>query len=318
MNRKRWLNAARALISVGALGFLLWRIGLGATLDVLRGADLRLLLAALGLFALSLVIRAFRWAVLLRALDLRVPFRRLVHLYFVGQFFSSFLPSQFGGDVVRALELIEDAPPPAAVGTVLVDRMAGLMVLLAMGLAALPFSAPRLVPWLVWLLLVVAVGGLVAGGLLLEGRLLRRATAWLPDRVSLAGSGALGRVYAAVTGCGWRAIGGALAVSLLFNAVNVLINFLCGRAVGMDLGFDYFLITAPLISVSGMIPISVGGIGARDWVTVALFGPAGVDGNSAAAMSLSLYAVSAASGLIGGALYLWQGARDALGGGVKP
>jgi uncharacterized membrane protein YbhN (UPF0104 family) len=164
----------------------------------------------------------------------------------------------------------------------------------------------------------VAVGGLVAGGLLLEGRLLRRATAWLPDRVSLAGSGALGRVYAAVTGCGWRAIGGALAVSLLFNAVNVLINFLCGRAVGMDLGFDYFLITAPLISVSGMIPISVGGIGARDWVTVALFGPAGVDGNSAAAMSLSLYAVSAASGLIGGALYLWQGARDALGGGVKP
>jgi len=309
VNRKKWSNLARILVSAGALGFLLWKIGLGQTLAVLRTADLRLLLAAFGLFLLSLVVRAGRWAVLLHALGLRVPFWRLVYLYFVGAFFNSFLPSGFGGDVVRALELTQDTPTPAAVGTVLVDRMTGLLVLLAMGLGALPFSVSRLAPWLVWTLVAVAGGGLLAGGLLLEGRFLRRVTAWLPERISLTGPGPLGRLYAAITGCGWRAVGQALAISLLFNLINILINFLCGRAVGIRLGLDYFFITAPIISISLMVPISVGGVGIRDWTVVALFGPAGVDNNTAAAMSLSIYAVSATAGLVGGLLYGIEGLR---------
>jgi len=276
---------------------------------VLRSADLRLFLAAFVLTLLSLVIRAGRWAVLLRALHLRVSFGRLVYLYFVGAFFNSFLPSGFGGDVVRTLELTQDTPTPAAVGTVFVDRMTGLLVLLVMGLGALPFSVSRLEPWLVWLLIVVAGGGLLAGALLLEGRLLCRATAWLPARLSLAGSGFLGRVYAAVSGCGWQAVGRALAISLVFNLINVLVNFLCGRAVGIGLDLGYFLITAPLISISLMIPISVGGVGVRDWVVVALFSPAGVSSNTAAAMSLSIYAVSAAAGLVGGLMYGIEGLR---------
>jgi len=309
VRRKGWINGVRILVSLGALAFLLWKIGLGETVAVLRAADPRPLGVAFGLFLVSLVIRAGRWAVLLRALGLRVPFGRLVYLYFVGAFFNSFLPSGFGGDVVRALELTQDTPTTAAVGTVLVDRMTGLLVLLALGLGALPFSVTRLAPWLVWSLVGVAGGGLLAGGLLLEGRLLRRVTAWLPERFSLSGSGFLGRLYAAVTGCGRRAIGQALAVSLLFNLVNILINFLCGRAVGIDLGLGYFFITAPLISISLMVPISVGGVGIRDWTVVALFGPAGVDSNTAASMSLSIYAVSAAAGLVGGAMYAVQGLR---------
>jgi uncharacterized membrane protein YbhN (UPF0104 family) len=72
MTRKQWLNLARVLVSVGALGFLFWKIGLGETLDVLRAADLRLLALALLLFLVSLLVRAGRWAVLLRALNLPV------------------------------------------------------------------------------------------------------------------------------------------------------------------------------------------------------------------------------------------------------
>lgn len=313
--RIRGRDVARVLLSLGALVFLFWRLGLQETLAELFQADVRLLLVAFTLFLISLFVRAWRWGVLLWALDLQVPFWRLVHLYFVGQFFSSFLPSQFGGDIVRAVELTEDTPPPAAVGTVLVDRMTGVLVLFVIGLAALPFSAGYLPSWLIGLLVGVAGGGLLAGALLLEGRVLLRLTSWLPERVSLSGSGPLGRIYAAITGCGWRALGRAFAISLFFNLMNILINFLCGRAVGIDLSLGYFIVTTPLISVTGMLPISVGGVGVRDWVVVALFSPVGVDSNAAAAMSLCLYGVSAATGLIGGILYLAQGARQFTRGG---
>jgi len=301
--KKHWANILRILISVGALTFLFWKIGLGETLAVIVAANVRYLLLAFGLFVLSLAIRAVRWFVLLRGLALEVPFGRLVHLYFVGAFFNAFLPTGFGGDVVRALELSGDTDISAAVGTVLLDRMSGLLVLFAMGLIALPFTFARLEPWLAGLLVGIASGGLLAGALVLEGRFLRRVTSHLPSVLSLRGEGFLAQVYAAVTGCGRRAVLEALGVSLVFNVVNVLVNWLCGRAVGIPQGPGFYFIVTPLISVTLLVPISISGLGVRDWVAVALFGSVGVDANTAAAMSLSIYLVSAAAGLVGGLLY---------------
>ena len=302
------MNLLRVLISVGALAFLFWRIGFGETLDVLLRADLRYLLAAFLLYTFSLGIRAYRWFVLLRGLDPTVPFGRLLRLYFVGQFFSSFLPSQFGGDVVRALELTQDTDSSASVGTVLLDRMTGLLVLFVMGLVVLPFNAARMEPWLVWLLLGVAGGGLVAGGLVLEGRLLRRLTGWLPPALSLAGTGPLAKVYAAVTGCGKRSVLSAFGVSVLFNIVNVLINWLCGQAVGAGVGLSYFFVATPLLSVSGLIP-SIGGWGVREAVSTAIFTPAGAGENVAAALGMAVGGVTLAAGLVGGVIYGIEGLR---------
>jgi len=306
--KKRWMNVLRIVISVGALAFLFWKIGLGETLDALRHAQVGYLLIALALFVISLVVRAFRWRVLLEGLHIQVPFGRLVRLYFVGQFFSSFLPSQFGGDVVRAAELTQDTPSSAAIGTVLVDRMTGLIMLFAMSLAVLPFQAGHLEPWLVWLLLGVGGAGLIVGLLLLDGRVLRWLTAKLPAKLSLSGEGTLARIYAAVTGCGWRAVLNAFGVSMVFNVLNILIHWLCGRAVGMHLSLGYFFVVIPLFSVGGLIP-SIGGWGVREAVSTAVFSPAGVDANVAAALGVSMGPVGLAVGLCGGVLYAIQGAR---------
>ncbi|NLE46233.1 MAG: flippase-like domain-containing protein [Chloroflexi bacterium] len=303
--RKVWMNLLRVLISVGALAFLFWNVGLSDTVNVLLQASLRYLLAAFALFVLSMVIRAARWYVLLRGLDATVSFWRLLRLYFVGQFFNSFLPTSFGGDVVRAVELTQDTDPSDAIGTVILDRMTGLLVLFAMGLAVLPFYASALEPWLVRTLLLVSCVGLAGGALVLEGRVLRRITRYLPARISLAGQGTLAKVYAAVTGCGWRAIGGAFMVSLIFNIVNVFINWLCGRAVGAHAGVGYFFAVTPLISVSLLIP-SIGGWGVREAVSTAVFAPARIEASVAAALGIAMGGVALATGLVGGLVYLGE------------
>jgi uncharacterized membrane protein YbhN (UPF0104 family) len=290
------------------LAFLFWKIGLGETLAVLRQAVLRYWLAAFLLFLLSLVIRAYRWLVLIRGLGLSVPFGRLLRLYFVGSFFNAFLPSTYGGDVVRALELTQDTDSSAAVGAVLLDRMTGLLVLFAIGLAMLPFHAARMESWLVGLLLSVAGGGLVVGALVLEGRFLRRITGRLPAALSLAGQGPLAKIYAAVTGCGWRAVLSACGVSLVFNLVNIIINWLCGQTVGAGIGLGYFFAVTPLLSVSGLIP-SIGGWGVREAVSTAIFAPTGVGENVAAALGVALGGVTLTTGLVGGILYGIEGLR---------
>jgi len=101
----------------------------------------------------------------------------------------------------------------------------------------------------------------------------------------------------------------ALGISIVFNVVNVLVNWLCGLAVGIPQGPGFYFIVTPLISVTLLVPLSISGLGVRDWVTVALFSSVKVDANTAAAMSLSIYLVSAAAGLLGGLLYGIEGLR---------
>lgn len=305
--RRRWLNLLRVLISVGALAFLFWKVGLSETVAVLRQGNLGYLAFAWLLLLVSLLVRAVRWRVLLEGLGMHIPYGRLTRLYFVGQFFSGFLPSQFGGDVVRAIELTQDAPSAAAIGTVLVDRMTGLMTLFVMSLAVLPTQVAVMKPGLIGVLIGVAGGGLVAGLMVLDGHLLRWATAKLPRSLSLAGEGTLAHVYAAVTGCGWPAILKALGISVGFNLLNVFINWLCGRAVGIQLGLGYFFVTTPLLAVGGLIP-SIGGWGVREMISTAAFTSAGVDANIAAALGVSLGAVTLLASLLGGILYGIEGA----------
>lgn len=312
MSKRLLGNAARIALSLVAVVLLVRKVGGEAILATLLDARLDLLLLACGLFVAGLVIRAYRWRALLQGLEIRPGFWTLLKLYLVGGFFNTFLPSGFGGDVVRVVELAQEEARSAAVGTVIVDRMTGLLSLMAMGLVVLPF-ARDLTPWLRWTFLAVSLGGLVGGALILEGRFLRRLTSNLPWGLSLVGEGPLAQVYAAVTGAGWRAVGIALIASTLFNVLNVVVYWLCARAVGIEVGLPFFFISVPLLSLSLLIPLSPGGLGVRDWVAQPLMSSVGVTETLSAAWTLSVWAVAAVTGLAGGLIYVNQAVRDLTG-----
>jgi uncharacterized membrane protein YbhN (UPF0104 family) len=308
--KRHWRNLLRISISLGALAFILSTIGLQKVIDLARQANPALLLAAFLLFVVGTVARAVRWMALLRALNIQAPLRRLVELYFVGTFFNLFLPSGFGGDAVRVLELAQEAQATAALGTVIVDRMTGILVLFVMALLALPFSGGLLPAETSVSIALLSAGGLAAGGVVLQGGLVRRWGHWLPGPLALTGQGALARTLRAVSDCGPRAIAQALGMSLVFNLLLVNVNYLAARAVGVDIAMTYFLLFVPVLSITLMLPISVGGLGVREGMAVFLFAQAGVDKPAAVAASLAVYVVSTVlTGLLGGLVYLAQGAR---------
>jgi glycosyltransferase 2 family protein len=302
--RKRWWAVVRVVISLGVLAFVLLTIGLERIAHSLAGARPGPLLLAFGLYVTGICVRAVRWRVLLTALGLRIPLARVVYLYFVGNFFNTFLPTGFGGDAVRVLELAQEAQGTSILGTVVVDRLTGLLVLFVMALVALPFTLD-LLPFNVWLSIgAVALAGLLAGALVLQGGLLRRLGSWLPGPLSLTGQRAVARAYSAVTACGWRAVGKALFVSLIFNSLLVLQDYSAAQAVGIDVGLVFYFVFVPVYSLALMAPITVGGLGVREGLAVLLFAQIGVDEALAVAFSLVVYAVGRVTGLIGGLLYL--------------
>lgn len=302
-----WLNILKVTVTVVALAVVLTTVDLRGVWSALRGADVWAIVVAIGLYQVGIAVRAYRWRALLVAQCVRVPFARLVGLYYVGTFYNNFLPSGFGGDVIRAVELTQHgASASTSVSTVVVDRVMGLLVLFGMALIALPLTWP-LVPPNVTLALVVLIGstGLLVLLFLVRERL-ARLVGQAPRIARLLANDKLAELSASFGRPGTRALLVAAAASLVFNISLVMVQMLLGHAVGVDLGVGYFLVFVPILSSLLMLPISISGLGVRESGYVLLFGQVGVSGDRAVAMSLLFYGVNLATGLAGGLIYLIQ------------
>ena len=311
-----WNSMRRHLPTIIKLGITL--LGLAFVLSrfdprvigvVISEANVWWLLVGFLLFNAGVVLRAFRWNLLIRSLHADVPFRRLVELYFVGGFFNVFLPSGFGGDVVRIVELSQDVPAGLAAGTVIIDRLTGLMMLFALALAALPFRPPDFPTELLWVIVTICAGGLAAGLILLQGSLLQTLGGLLPPRVLNAGNGFIPKLTAAIEECGWKAIGGAMGVSVIFNLLQAGWWTTTAWALSLAVPYLYMLLVVPLLSLVMLIP-SIGGLGVRELIAPLLFAPAGLAPEEAIALSILVFGLERFSGLLGGPLYIYTTIRD--------
>ncbi len=106
--------------------------------------------------------------------------------------------------MVRAAGAAQDVDSGVAAGTVLLDRLTGLMALFAMALVLLPFRPTGFPPQLAWTIGLICTVGLVGGVALIEGRLLRGAVNRLPAALRVAGGGFLDRLAATIHRCGRR------------------------------------------------------------------------------------------------------------------
>lgn len=299
------------LLRVGITVLGLWlaaqSIQVGQVAALLAESDWRWVLLGFGLVNISLVLRAYRWLVLLRGLGVqRLSLGRLVALYFIGNFFNAFLPSGFGGDAVRVVEVAQEVGGDVAAGTVFLDRFTGLLVLFVMGLFALPFRPPTFPePWAITIG-VLCAGGLGAGAVLLNGRFLR----WLghklplPRLLSPVGDGPVARFLQAVQGCGWPAIGRALAISLLFNGLLVGWWTAATHALGHPVSYGYNTLVVPIFAVALMAP-SIGGLGVREALAVPLLAGAGLGADTAVAISLLEFLLLRGVGLLGAPVYAY-------------
>ena len=307
--RKHLSTIIKISVTLLGLAVVLTRFDARAIGLVISQADLKWLLVGFLLFNAGVLLRAYRWQILVRSLNADVPFRRLAELYFVGGFFNVFLPSGFGGDVVRVLELAQDVPAGLAAGTVVIDRLTGLMMLFALALLALPFRPEDFPAQLTWVIVVICTGGLVAGFVLLQGSLLRRFGELLPERLLNAGNGFIPKLTEAIEECGWRAIAGAMGVSVLFNLLQSGWWTTTAWALGLAVPYFYMLLVVPLLSLVMLIP-SIGGLGLRELIAPMLFAPAGLTPEQAIALTLLVFALERLSGLMGGPLYIYTTLRD--------
>ncbi len=308
--RKTWLSlAAKSVVSVGMIAWLLGSVDMAAAWGEVREVGVAAPLGVLGLILMvQLPIGVARWWVVQAAIAAPLNAGRLARFFMIGMFFNQFLPSSVGGDAVRIYKAYRSGLTLSqAFNGVLLERAAIVLSLILLVAALQPLLAERVAaPGLLWvfpLLAVGAVGGIVF--LMVLDRLPARFRRWRVVRglVSLAQDSR--RVFLSPL---WG--GGGFALSLLGNLNLVLMIYVL--ALGMDLGIGLLdcLVLVPPAMLIGTLPISIAGWGVREGAMVASLGMIGVPAESALVVSM-LFGVCALIGALPGGL-LWAVDREDL------
>jgi uncharacterized protein (TIRG00374 family) len=322
---KHLKSLLRIGVSVLLLGLLAWRTD-WTNIGVAFGKMNTLLwLAAVGVFLVAQLSSSVRWRWMAQPLGFRQSPGLFLGYYFIGMFFNLVLPTSVGGDVVRAWYLDgHSGRRLSAFVSVFADRASGLLVLLTLaclGVALSPLDLPAKVKWGVLAM---------AGGALLGMGLFGLMVLWKKESIKAWGEGRKKEkeVHHART---WAErlilrlrlftlsfshtltlyvrhpamVVGTTLLSLVVQAANVLMVLLIGEAVGVEVPPSYYWILVPVVSLLTVLPLSFGGVGIREWGTLALLTPLNVDDGQAAAIGILWTLAQSAANLTGLFFYLF-------------
>lgn len=279
-----WSWALKVAFTAGSLVWVVRHVELGPAMEKLLAVDLTRFAVASLLMALTLLLAAWRWRVLLQAQSHPVSLARAADWVLVAHFFNQLLPGSVGGDAIRITDsagLTRSAAVAALV--VAFDRLLGLMALATVGCAGLALMASR------GEALVAAGGALGLVGLsvtalmvadALQGRLDRARPRWGLDALRRV-VGALQlfrRTPAAVA----QALAGALATQSVLVAFYVAI----AASIGVHLSLAQALGMVPAVMLLQALPISISGLGVREAAFAVGFTRAGLPADQGVAVSM--------------------------------
>ncbi len=306
MSRRTSIRAALGIaISVAALAILLRSVDVGDALDVLRQADLAIVLLMVVSVVLDVAARGARWRALLASIR-RLAYLRVLGYTFVGYLANNVLPARLG-ELVRshALGEGEGMSRTTVLGTVVVERIVDTVIVV--GLAAgsvviLDVSG------------IVATGvvlGAVFVGILVVGLVVAILSHRLPgaERVSAAAerfprildlARRLREGLAVVSRPG--TVVAALGFSALAWTFSILTFVLGGRALGIDLSPVEGALLSSGVALATIVPSGPGYLGTFELTAVGIATQVGVDADAAFAMALLVHAMILLVTSVGGAV----------------
>jgi uncharacterized protein (TIRG00374 family) len=313
--RRHLIRAVATLVVTGlCAAYIIWKIDVGETLDVLRDAKLGYFFGSIGIMVVTVLPMAWRWQQLLagRGIHDRLPW--LTRAYFTAYTAGQVLPTSIGGDAMRIFETSRRHPGnggPVA-GSVLLERALGGAATLALAAIGFLLAIGRYdVGAYLWVELAFVVAT-IALGIVLFSRRMRRPLRWaVPLLRRLRLERPLRAVYEGIHGYRehpWLLVG-VCALTLGVQAVRVLAIWLAAKAVGVDLSPRVYYVMGPLLFLVMLVPFTINGLAVREAFFVSFLGKLGVGADAAFATGFLFFVVTIALSLPGAVILALEGLR---------
>ncbi len=297
----------RAGVSIGLLALLLFSVDITALVVAVARIRFTTVLYCMMLISVGVLVSVLKWKSFLALHSINHGTRSLVRLYMIGLFFNNLLPTSVGGDFVRAILASRGTQLfPEVLTTIFAERFSGLFAVACYGVIGL-FLTPSL--------LNVKGSGLILAGFVIVALSLGVLTFWsrarlavlkyLPEKISeLCERCALClRLYA-----GNRPVLlQATWTSFFFQILVAATYFVVAKDLAVDIGFGALLAVVSLVTLLTVLPVSLNGLGLREFGFVYLLGHFGIKSADAVALSLTVYSIVMIFSLIGWVVFVrWQ------------
>lgn len=301
-------RVAKALLSITLVAVLLWKVPVGEALDGLAALSS---LTVSGIVALSFAfaaVAAIRWKRVLAHLGASQPYGVLVADTLVSSTYNMLLPTNIGGDVVRALRCSRRLDRGHfAWSSVLFERLVGVVALALLavpGLALVP-GHMRALGWAVAVAVLVSVVALVfaPAPFHLAGRVLASrapVVAGVGESIADDLAGPLGKTVPRLETMFWSVVYQALGLGIL-----VLVALDWGQP-----GMTWAIVGGvPLALILTLLPVSIAGLGVRESLFVVLLGQLGVESGRALSLALVWLASALMLALAGAVVMAFEATR---------
>ncbi len=301
---KRHQTLLRILTVLALVALVLFlRIDLRETFAILYGANVILVgLAVLG-FVPFLLVKAWRWQMILRDLGVPIPFRQAVRLYALGLGAGMITPANVG-DAVKVAYFRNRGFSQSVISVVL-DRIWDVLILLLLAASGvLLFSQIVAGQWLV--LVLLTAGTFVALAVTIHPRTQR----WLFRqfmrlRRNRAAAQNEAQNFAPVT-LAPRQVLVQFLISVLATLIVYGRLFLVAAAIGIFLPPLPFVAAMSLASIAQLIAIAPFGLGPREGILLLLAPSLGITAAQALALSALLLLLQLVNGIVGFAVWVLE------------
>jgi uncharacterized protein (TIRG00374 family) len=308
---QRFLNVRTigSLVFALVLLFLFFRVVLGidfgATIDLIRGADPVLLLAALVVYYLTFPLRGGRWWYLLKRVGTEVRYWIATEILFLSWFVNCLVPAKLG-DLYRAYLLKGNFGGSASrtVGTIFVERIADIVIIFGLAVAAGYWSfrgrsRPEIDFIFVAAFLLVAILLLLLVVLRFAGQHIER---FLPGRVEGFYTRFREGTMAALSPRAVSVVGTVTVFIWLAEGLRVFFVLKALDLPDAQLGISAAVFVALVAALLTAIPLTPAGVGFVEAGIVAALTLYGVSAESAVAVALVDRAISVLTVIVLGGL----------------
>lgn len=269
--KKVVVNLLKVTVSAGAIWWVLSKIEFKEVIILFSTANVWYLTVALLLVAFSYVLSGFRQNLSFRSTGAHISPALNLKLFWLGLFYNLFLPSGIGGDGVKVylVNKYRQNGVKKNIGAMLVNRVAGLVAIGMITIFLYYFSGDEFkIGWIGWF----CVPALYTFYYFVLKIFLK---SFVPIHAGL---------------FGWSLF---LQLVQLIAAVCILYSF------NQFTNISEYLFVFFLSAVATALPITVGGVGAREMAFVVLANILHLDRELAVALSVMFYILSAISSLGG-------------------
>jgi hypothetical protein len=309
MFKQKILAIVKYIVSIGMILLILSKIDINDVIDAIKEAKIFMIGNGLLVMAFSMLIRSYKWRLLLKVQGVDVPLITIINFNYMSAFFNNMFLGSIGGDAFRVYRIIDYSKSRSgAASSVIMDRITGfcmaILLVLVFGIGFI-LTYHSIVSIRILLYLMISISIIIISMFLLFLLCIYMNNISVLNKISIVSENLKKLVISL-----WmyrynsKVIIISMFLSLLYYVTQSIKVYYFALATNIEISIIPFFFITPLVGILRMMPISINGIGIQEGSFVFYLEKIGIAGPSALLVAIMTRVSVLIFSLIGGVLFL--------------